>query len=140
MRLSANRERNLLDDFEPISFKGHDAARMVRQHTDAAQTEIDQNLSADSALALDDSLRAWILLAGFARVETNRRKSRAFGGLRIDFEAAAALMQIDKNAAILFGDSRKRLVDGGPAITGRRGEYVTREAMGMNANQRGRAG
>src|SRR6185437_6237658 len=110
-------ERNLVGDFEAVAFERDHAARMVGEHADALQSQINQNLRADPAFALHEALPAEILFAALARVIQDARKRGAFLR-RFDLESAAGVVQIDEHAAILRGDSRERSLDCGAAITG----------------------
>src|SRR5690349_1241108 len=50
--LSASRsDGHLLHDLEPIPIEAHDLSRAVRQQTDLAETERNENLRADAVIA-----------------------------------------------------------------------------------------
>ncbi len=106
-----NRQRHLVRNLEAVTFERHHFARMIRKHANPPQPEIDQNLRADSALMLHESLPPRILFASFAPVITNLRQGRIFGRARINSKSAASVMQINKHAAIGRGNRRERPLD-----------------------------
>ena len=95
-----NRQRHLICNLEPITFERHHFARMIRKHANPPQSEIDQNLRADSALVLHESLTSRIVLATFASMVTNLRQRGVFGRTRINSKSAAGVMQVHEHAAI----------------------------------------
>jgi hypothetical protein len=48
----------LIDNLQTVTIEGYDFARVVGQHPDATQAQVDQYLRADSAFALHLALRA----------------------------------------------------------------------------------
>ena len=111
-----DRKRHLIRNLQPVAFQRHHFARMICKHTNPPQSQIDQNLRADAALVLHESLPPRILFAALAAVVTNLRQRRFFGRTRINSKPAAGMMQVDEDAAIGRGNRRKRALDNLVAI------------------------
>ena len=67
MRLSAERQRDLVGDLQAVAFERDHLARMIGEHAQLREAEIDQNLRADAALMLQQALPRRVAV-DFARV------------------------------------------------------------------------
>ena len=93
------------------------------------------NTSGDAVLALQPLAgRFAVELAALVEMDLGQR-ARCFGGL--DAEAAASVVEVKEDAAILLGDGGEGARNQLGAIAGDRAEDVAGEAMGMDADQRG---
>ena len=127
-------KRNLVGDTDAVAFEGDDFLRVIGKNTNIFQAEVDQDLGADTAFVLYEALARWRAIELSARVNVNLRKNtRLTGGF--DAKAAACVVQIKKNTAILFGNCGQRTGDQFVAITGDRAENVPGKAVGMNAHK-----
>ena len=127
-------ERNLVGDTDAIAFEGDDFFRVIGKNTNIFQAEVDQDLCADTAFVLYEALARRRAIELSAGVNVNLRKNaRLTGGLNA--KAAACVVQIKKNTAILFGNCGERTGNQFVAITGDRAEYIPGEAVGMNAHK-----
>lgn len=111
LRRFSDGERYLIGNFEAVAVERHDFLRMVREHANSAQTEINQNLRADSAFTLQQALAIEVAVNFPALVDRDFRQRAFFGRRGVNSKAAAGVMQIDKNAAIGAGDCVERAVD-----------------------------
>ena len=116
--MGAQQQRDLVGDFQAVALEGDDFAGMVGEDADAAQAEVDQNLRADAAFALHQTLASQIVVEFFALVESDARELGAVRFARIDLKSAAGVMQINEDAAVGLGDGCERAVDYGAAIAG----------------------
>ena len=110
---------------------------MVGEDADVAKAEVDEDLGADAGFMLDHALAGGFAIELAARVNVNLGKLSGFVGL-VDAEAAAGVMEIEKRAAIFFGDSFEGAIDEIPAIAGSGAEDVSGEAVRMDADESGR--
>ncbi len=136
--LRDGQDRHLVRNGQAIAFQGDNFARMIRKYTQVFQSKIYQNLSADAAFVLKQSLPCDIavkLAAGVIQDLWQRTHDR--DGI-IDCEAASRVVQIHEHAAILGDDGFERALDDLVAITLCRGEDISGEAVRMHAAQIGR--
>ncbi len=100
-------ERNLVGDTDAVAFEGDDFLRVIGKNTNIFQAEVDQDLCADTAFVLYEALARWRAIELSARVNVNLRKNaRLTSGF--DAKAAACVVQIKKDTAILFGNCGER--------------------------------
>ena len=124
----------MVGDTDAVAFEGDDFFRVIGKNTNIFQAEVDQDLRADTAFVLYEALTRWRAIELSASVNVNLRKNaRLTGGF--DAKAAACVVQIKKNTAILFGNCGERTGNQFVAITGDRAEYIPGEAVGMNAHK-----
>ena len=71
------RQRHLIDDLQAVAFERDDFARMIRQHANPPQSQIDQDLRADAAFVLHQALAPEVLIDFAARVINDARQSPA---------------------------------------------------------------
>jgi len=135
--VSAYAQRHLVRDFQSIALERNHFLWVVSQDANLLQTEIDQNLSPNSALALNQSLPAQIAVNFTARMHENRRQLTLFGS-RIDPESASRMMQINKYSAILASNLLERSLDEFMAVASRRSEHISRQTVRMYAHKRRR--
>ena len=96
-------ERNLVGDTDAVAFKGDDFFRVIGKNTNIFQAEVDQDLCADTAFVLYEALARWRAIKLAARVNVNlRENARLSGGF--DAETASGMVQVEKDAAVFFGD------------------------------------
>lgn len=111
-------ERDLVGDGDAVAFEGDNFFRMIGQNANVLEAEVDQDLRADTAFVLDHALTSGFAIELAALVKVNLRK-RARGGVGgIHAEAAAGVMEIEKDAAIFLSDGGKRARDEFAAIAG----------------------
>src|SRR5882762_10734400 len=100
-------EGDLVGDADAVAFQGHDFFRVVREDADVLEAEIDQDLRADAAFVLDHALAGGFAIELAALVKMNlRERAGFFGGF--DAEAAARVVEIEKDSATFFGDGFER--------------------------------
>jgi len=80
-RGTAQGERDLLGDLEAVAFERGEFARMIGEHANPAQSQINQNLRTDAAFTPHLTLPIQILFNLTARMEKNARQSFVFAGL-----------------------------------------------------------
>src|ERR1700735_959156 len=114
----AQRQRDLVCDFQAVALEGDHFAWMICEDADAAQSEIDQYLRADAAFALDQTLAAQIVIELFALMKTDAREFGAVRFTRIDLKSPPGVMQINEDAAVCLRDGCERAVNHGAAIAG----------------------
>src|ERR1700735_1355283 len=114
----AQRQRDLVCDFEAVAFEGDHFAWMICENADAAQSEIDQDLRADAAFALHQTLASKIVIQLLALVKADARKLCAVRLARIDLKSPPGVMQINEDAAVGLRDGCERAVNHGAAIAG----------------------
>src|SRR5271157_3087104 len=86
-----HRQGNLIGDGDAEAFHGHHFARMVGEDADVSEAEVNEDLRADAALALDHALKSQVPVELAASVQSNARE-RARGRVgRFDGEAAAGV-------------------------------------------------
>ena len=96
-------DRHLVGDRQAIAFEGNDLARVIGEHAQAPQAEVDQDLCADATFVLQQALPGGVPVELAARVIQNVRQRAGSGRGGIDPEAASRVMQIYEHSAI-FGD------------------------------------
>ena len=92
--------QDLVGDGQAVAFERDDFARMVGEHAQILQSEIDQDLRADAAFVLQQALPRDVLIELAARVVQDARQRARSGRGGVDAEAAARVVQVDKHAAI----------------------------------------
>ena len=115
---------DLVGDGDAVAFEGDNFFRVVGENANVFQTQIDQNLRADAAFVLDEALACGRTIELSAGVNMNLRENAGFGG-SFNSKTASGVMQVEKNAAIFFGNGRQRARDELVAITGYRTEYIS---------------
>ena len=135
--LFVDAERDLIGDGDAVAFEGYDFFGMVGEDADVAEAEVDEDLGADSGFVLDEALTGGLAVELAAGVHVNLRELAGFVGL-VDAEATAGVVEIEKDAAIFFGDGFERAVDEISAIARSGTENVAREAVRVDANEGGR--
>ena len=74
-RRGTDRERYLVGNFQAVAFECDHFSGMIGQYANAAQTEISEDLCADSALMLDQALAPEVLVELSARVVEDSREA-----------------------------------------------------------------
>src|SRR6267143_3338329 len=125
---------DLVGDADAVAFEGNDFFRVIGEHANVFEAEVDQDLRADAAFVLDHALagRFAIELAALVKMDL-RECAGLFGGF--DAEAAARVVEVEKYAATFFGDGFQGAGDEFAAVAGGGTEDVTGEAVRMNAHQ-----
>src|SRR5882762_1731284 len=96
---------------------------MIGENANVLEAEVDQDLGADATFVLHHALAGGLTVELAALMKMNLREHAGFFG-RIDAETATSVMQVEKDAAILFGDGFKRTGNEFRAITRCRAENV----------------
>jgi hypothetical protein len=93
----------LVGDADAVAFQGYYLFRVIGQDADVFQAQVDEDLGAYAAFVLDHALAGGfaIELATLMEVDLGQG-ARGFG--RFDTEAAAGVVEIEKDAAVFFGD------------------------------------
>src|SRR6266566_6623554 len=112
---------------------------MVRQDANILEPEINQNLSADTALMLNHALASGFAVELAACVKMDARRRGGLEFRRFDGEAPPGVMEIEEHAAVLERDSFERKSDQLAAIAGGGTQDVSGQAVGMHAHKRGGA-
>ncbi len=129
-------ERHLIGDGDAVAFERYDFARVIGEHANIRESEIAQDLRANSAFMLNHALARDVAIELLTRVIQNSRKGSARRGGGFDSEAASRVMQIDKHAAIFRCDGLQRARNNFAAIATRGTEDVSGEAVRMHAHER----
>src|SRR5260370_460229 len=110
---------NLVGDADAVAFEGNDFFRMIGEDANVLEAEIDQDLRADAALVLNQTLAGRLAIQLSALVEMDLRKRAGFFR-GIHGESAPGVVKIEENAAVFLGDSGKRAGDelGAVALAG----------------------
>ena len=103
-------QRDLVGDGDTVAFQGDNFFGVIGQHTYIFEAQVNQDLRADTAFMLHKALARGRAVELAARVNMNLRKRAGFAR-GFDAEAPPGVVQIEKNAAIFFGDGRKRTGD-----------------------------
>ena len=127
-------ERNLVGDTDAVAFESDDFFRVIGENTNIFQAEVDQDLCADTTFVLYEALARWRAIELSARVNVNLRKNARLTG-SFDAKAAACVVQIKKNTAILFGNCGERTGNQFVTVAGDGAENIPGEAVGMNAHK-----
>src|SRR5579872_1046027 len=104
----AHRQRLLIGDGQAVGFERHELARMIGEHAQGLQAEVDQNLRADAAFMLEQALASDILIELPAPVIEHARHFAGTRGRLLQLEAASGVVQINEDAAILAHDGFER--------------------------------
>jgi len=91
----------MLGDFDVETLKGHDAARMVGEQTDAPEFEVGENLCPDSYVALGGAL----ILGQGGQSAIFMELQSGLACKWLDGEAERGLVQVDDRATALFCDA-----------------------------------
>jgi hypothetical protein len=130
----------LFGDRQAVAFERYHFFRMVGEDAQGLQSEINQNLRADTAFVLQEALAGDIHVELFARVVLDPRK-RARGGQRgVDAESSPSVVQVNEHPAILTDDGFERALNNFMAIAFGGRENIPGEAVRMHAHERRRAG
>ena len=106
--------------------------RGVGEQADLVDAEVGEDLAAEADLAKDALVLVVVVRTGFAMEENAVRFDRA-----VNVEAAAGVVQIDERAASGFGDEPQGPLHELVAVAGGGGEDVSREAVGVDADEDG---
>jgi len=94
---------NLLGDADAVTLEGYDFFGVVGQDADVLKAEIDQDLGAYAAFVLHHTLAGGFAIELAAGVKMNLRQGAGrFRG--VNREAAAGVMEIEKNSAAFAGN------------------------------------
>src|SRR5260370_30740797 len=94
-------EGNLIGNTDAIACECYHFFRMIGEHANVFEDEIDQDLRADAAFVLDEALACRRAIELAARVNMNLRENTGFG-CSFDAKATSSVVQVKKNAAIFF--------------------------------------
>src|SRR5438105_685508 len=130
-------ERNLIRDGNSIAFEGHDFFRVISEDANVFEAQVDQNLRADAAFVLDHTLARGLAIELAALMKMNFRQRAGLLGT-IDRKTASRVMEIEKNAAVFFGDSFERRRNEFTAIARRGTKNVASKTVRMDAHERRR--
>ena len=129
-------ERDLVGDGQAVAFERDDFSRVIGEHAQVLEAEIDQDLRADAAFVLQEALPRDIHVELAARVIQDARQRARSGRGGVDAEASAGVVQVDEHAAILPDDGFERALDDFVAIAFGGRENIAGEAVRMHAHQR----
>ena len=111
-------QRHLVGDADAVAFQGDDFFRVIGEDANVLEAEVDQDLRADAAFVLDHALPRRFAVELAALVKMNLRECAGlFGGF--DAEAAARVMEVEKDAATFLGDAFQGSRDEFAAIASR---------------------
>lgn len=107
---------NLIGNTDSVAFERNNFLGVVGEDANVAEAEVNQDLGADAAFVLHHALASGFAIELTTLVQMNLRKSTgggvrrgsAAGGARFDAKAAAGVMKIEQDAAILLGNGFKR--------------------------------
>src|ERR1700694_6136585 len=102
--LRARQNGHLVGDGEAVAFECDYFPRMIREHAQALETEVDQDLRADAAFMLQQALPCDVLVELPARVIQNMRERAGSGSSGFNSEAAPCVVQINKHSEIFRRD------------------------------------
>ena len=126
-------QRYLIGDGDAVAFEGDNFFRVIGEHTNIFEPEVNQDLRADAALVLDHALARRLAIELAASMKMNlRKRAGALGG--IDGEATASVMEVEEHTAIFFRNSFERAGNQFAAITGSGTEDIAGKAMRMHAD------
>ena len=137
--LLVDAQGHLVGDGYAVAFEGDDLFGVVGEDANIFEAEIDQDLRADAAFVLDHALARGFAVELAALMKMNLRQGARFPG-GIDGEAAAGVVEIQEHAAVFLGDSFQRKRDEFAAIAGRGAKHISRKAVRVDADERGRLG
>src|ERR1700693_1760457 len=107
----AEKNRHLVGDGEAIAFECDYLSRMVGEHAQALEAEVDQDLGADSAFMLQQALPREVLVELSPRLIQNMRERAGRGCSGFNSEAASGVVQVNEHSAIFRGDGFERVFD-----------------------------
>ena len=94
---------DLVGDADAVAFQGYYFFRVIGQDADVFQAQVDEDLRAYAALVLNHALAGGFAIELAALVEMNLGQGAGgFGGF--DAEASTGVVEIEKDAAVFFGD------------------------------------
>src|SRR5690606_15257556 len=132
VRAGRDLERLATRDRQTVALKADDLARIVRQQTDRAEPEIEQDLRADAVVTQ-------VRLEPERLVCLDRVLTLVLELVRPDLvgeaDAASFLPQIDDGAAALLVDAAQRGVQLLTAVTAQRGAGVARQTLRVQADE-----
>jgi len=130
----------LFDDFEAEAFEGGDVHGGVREQADAADAQVKEDLAAEAYGSDGAAVAIFVMFEGaeFGVQEQARGGCGVFwiefvGG---EFEAAAGVVQVEKDSAACLNDHAHGLVENFAALAVG-GEDVSGGAAGVDADQDG---
>src|SRR5712692_6531316 len=100
-------KRDLVGDANAVAFERDDFFRVVGEHANVLEAQVDQDLRADAAFVLDHALAGGFAIELAALMKMNLRERTGLFG-RFDTETTTRVVQVEKNAAIFFGDGFQR--------------------------------
>src|SRR5437879_6177563 len=121
-------QRDLVGDADAVAFEGHDFLRMIGEDANVFEAEVDQDLRADAAFVLNQALARGFAVELAALVKMNLWESAGLLG-GVDAEATSRVVEIEKDAAIFFGDCGQRARDKFAAIASGGTENVASQAV-----------
>jgi hypothetical protein len=96
-------QRDLIGNADAVAFQGDDFFGVICEDANVFETEVNQNLRADAAFVLHHALAGRLAIELAALMEMNlRKRAGSLGGL--DAEAAAGVVEVEKNAAVVLCD------------------------------------
>src|ERR1700688_923798 len=113
---------------------------MIGQDAQALQSQIDQNLRADTALVLQEALPRDIHVDLLARVVHDSRERARGGRGGVDAEASPRVVKVDEYAAIFPDNGFERTLDNFVAIAFGGRKNIAGEAVRMHAYERRASG
>src|SRR5258708_4148466 len=94
---------HLVGDADAVALEGDDFFRVIGEDANVLEAQADQDLRADAAFVLDHALARRLAIELAALVEMNLgKRTWFFGGF--DAEAAARVLQVEKDASVFLGD------------------------------------
>ena len=127
MRLAArfHTQRHLIGNRYAVAFQRDNFLRMIRQHANILQPQINQNLCANPAFVLHHALPRGFAIKLPARVHMNLRQYPRLGRL-LNAKPATRVMQVQKYATILFRNRIQRKRNQLRAVASNRSKDIAR--------------
>ena len=124
--------RDLLDDFDFETLERGNVSRGIGEQADLVDAEVGEDLAAETNLSKDALVLVVLRKTDVAMEENAVRIDRA-----VDVESPTGVVEIDERTASGFGDETQGLLHDVVAVAGGGGEDISREAVGMNADEDG---
>src|SRR2546429_7373823 len=103
-------QRHLVGDADAVALEGDNFLRMIGENTNVLEAKVDQDLRANAAFVLHHALARRLAIELTTLVEMNLgKRAEFFGGF--DAEAASGVVEVKKDAAVLFGAGCQRARD-----------------------------
>src|SRR5713226_3069159 len=125
---------DLVGDADAVAFEGDDFFRVIGEDANVLEAEVDQDLRADATFVLHHALARRFAIELAALMEMNLWENAGFFG-GFNAEATSRVVQVEKDAAVFFGDSFQRARDEFVAVASGGTENVAGEAVRMDAHQ-----